>query len=514
MNKPIRLLAGFFTVGGWTLLSRIAGFARDIMIAAFFGSGPIAEAFQIAFSLPNMFRRFFAEGAFNMAFVPMFSKKLESGDGPEEFAREAFGGLASILIVFTLLATIFMPALVWLMASGFMGDQRFDIAVDFGRICFPYILFISLAALCSGVLNSMGRFAAAAAAPVLLNIILVGAMVVAYLQGWDVARALVWGVPFAGLAQLGLVFFAAKRAGMNLAPRMPRLSPDMKRLAIIAAPAALAGGVLQVNLLVGRQVASQTEGAIQWLAVADRLYQLPLGLVGIAIGIVLLPDLSRKLQAGDGQGGQDAFNRAVEFSLMLTLPAAAALMVMPWALISVLFERGAFSPSDSNAAAAALAIYGAGLPAFVLQKAYQPLFFAREDTRSPLNYALVAMILNAVIAIGLYFAIGYLAAALATTLAAWLMLALLANGARKMGDAAVWDSRLKQKIRGILIATGIFAVILGYAAHQFSDLLATNGLRYAALFAIVLFGIIFYGGLLVILGTLSRNSFRDFLGKN
>ena len=239
MAKPIRLIASFFTVGLWTLLSRVMGFARDIMIAAFFGAGATAEAFQVAFALPNMFRRFFAEGAFNMAFVPMFSKKLEGGEDPEGFARDAFSGLASILIVFTLLAQLAMPWLVWAMASGFVGDGRFDLAVDFGRICFPYILFISLAALLSGVLNASGRFAAAAAAPVLLNIIIVAAMGGAYLTGADMPTALVWSIPVAGVAQMALLWVAASKAGFRLIPRMPKLTPDLKKLAIIAAPAAM-----------------------------------------------------------------------------------------------------------------------------------------------------------------------------------------------------------------------------------------------------------------------------------
>src|SRR6056297_803030 len=308
--KPIRLVAGFLTVGVWTMASRVFGFARDILIAAKLGDGPVAEAFVVAFALPNMFRRFFAEGAFNMAFVPMFSKRLEGGGDATGFARDAFSGLAGLLIVFTLLAQAAMPWLVLAMASGFAADERFALATEFGRIAFPYILFISLAALLSGVLNATGRFAVAAAAPVLLNVILVAAMVGADRLGADIGRALAWAVPVAGIAQLALLWRGAARAGY--APRLvrPRLTPQIRRLAIVAAPAALAGGVVQINLLVGRQVASFFEGAVVWLSLADRLYQLPLGVVGIAIGVVLLRDLSRRLGAGDAAGGQAAFNRA------------------------------------------------------------------------------------------------------------------------------------------------------------------------------------------------------------
>ncbi|MEE4346013.1 MAG: lipid II flippase MurJ, partial [Paracoccaceae bacterium] len=228
--KPIRLIAGFMTVGLWTLLSRVLGFVRDAMILAYLGTGPAYEAYVVAFRLPNMFRRFFAEGAFNMAFVPMFAKKYEAGDDAQGFAENAFAGLASVLILLTLAAQLFMPWMIYALASGFAGQEQFGLSVEFGRIVFPYILFISLAALLSGVLNATGRFAAAAAAPVLLNVVLVSAMVGAAMLGLDVTMALIWGIPVAGIAQLALVWQAARRAGFTLMPRRPRWTPEMKRL--------------------------------------------------------------------------------------------------------------------------------------------------------------------------------------------------------------------------------------------------------------------------------------------
>ncbi|MEM6323410.1 MAG: lipid II flippase MurJ, partial [Pseudomonadota bacterium] len=254
--KPIRLIAAFLTVGIWTMASRIMGFVRDVMIAALLGSGPVAEAFLVAFALPNMFRRIFAEGAFNMAFVPMFAKKLERGDDAAGFARDAFAGLAGILIVLTLVALVAMPWLVLAMAGGFADDVRFDLTVLYGRIAFPYILFISLAALLSGLLNAIGRFAAAAAAPVLLNVLFVAAMAIGDALGLDIGLLLAWTATAAGIAQLALVWVAAARAGFRLVPSRPRWTPELRRLAVIAAPAALAGGVVQINLLVGRRVAS------------------------------------------------------------------------------------------------------------------------------------------------------------------------------------------------------------------------------------------------------------------
>ena len=526
--KPVKLLSGFMTVGFWTLVSRVLGFARDIMIASFLGTGPVAEAFLVAFSLPNMFRRFFAEGAFNTAFVPLFSKKLQKDEDPVGFARDALTGLATVLIVFTLVAQLVMPWLVMAMASGFRGDARFDLTVDFGRITFAYILFISLAALLSGVLNASGRFAAAAAAPVLLNIILVGALVLgesgfldAYLPanrpelpGFSQGTLLVWSTLLAGVAQMALVWIAASRAGFRLTPRRPRLTPDLKRLAVIAAPAMLAGGVVQINLLVGRQVASFFDGAIAWLSYADRLYQLPLGVVGIAVGIVLLPDLSRRLAAEDAAGAQHAFSRAGEISLALTIPSAIALMAIPLPLVSVLFERGAFSYEDSQATALAVAIYGLGLPAFVLQKVLQPLYFAREDTRTPFRFALNAMVVNAVVAIAGAAFLGFIGAAIGTTLAGWAMVWQLSRGTGKMGQSARFDMRFKQRIWRILIAALLMGALLWGTAWMLDPWLYSASIRYPALALLVAVGIISYFAIGASIGAFRLSDFKSSLRRN
>lgn len=485
-------MASMFTVGAWTLASRVLGFLRDVLIVALLGSGPIAEAFLVAFTLPNMFRRFFAEGAFNTAFVPMFSKKLEGSEDPKGFAQDAFSGLAAVLVAFTVTALFAMPWLVTAMAGGFLVDERFDLAVNYGRIVFPYILFISLAALLSGVLNATGRFAAAAAAPVLLNVFFIAALSLGAWLGWPLGLLLAWTVPVAGVAQLALLWVAASRAGFTLLLRFPRLTPDLRRLAVIAAPAALAGGVVQINLLIGRQVASFFDGAIAWLNVADRLYQLPLGVVAIAIGVVLLPDLSRRLRTNDTAGGRDAFNRAAEIGLALTIPAAVALVVIPLPLISVLFQRGAFSAADSAATAAALAIYGLGLPAFVLQKVLQPLYFAREDTRTPLRHAVAAMFVNAAIAVGLAPLIGYLSAAIGTSLAAWAMVVLLWRGSRGMGDAARLDARFVRSLPRIVAASALMGGVLHAGALALDPALGLAGWRYAALAGLVMTGITVY----------------------
>lgn len=501
--KPIRLLSSLLTVGGWTMGSRILGFVRDAMVVALLGTGPAYSAFIVAFSLPNMFRRFFAEGALNMAFVPLFSKRLEQNDRPKEFAQEAFSALAAILIVLTLVATAAMPLLVTAMASGFVGGPEFDLSVTFGRIAFPYILFVSLAAMLSGVLNASGRFATAAAAPVLLNVVFIGMMAGALWLGGDVARALVWAVPIGGILQLALLWRAADRAGFRIRLSIPRLTPDIRTLAVVAAPAALASGVIQINLLVGRQVASYFDRAIDWMYTADRLYQLPLGVVGIAVGVVLLPDLSRRLASGDSAGGRAALSRAGEVSLALTLPAAVALLVIPEAMVSVLFERGRFTAEDTQATALAAAIYGAGLPAFVLQKVLQPLFFARSDTRTPFRFALWAMVINAACAIGLVPFIGWPAAALATTLAGWTMVVLLWRGARKMGDVARFDDRFFRRVPRIALAAVVMGAALWGGGAFLDGALHTPVLRYGALALLVGGGGVVYFAAAHLLGGLT-----------
>ncbi|QDL92451.1 murein biosynthesis integral membrane protein MurJ [Paroceanicella profunda] len=507
------LFRGFLSVGAWTLASRVVGFARDVMIAAYLGTGPVAQAYTVAFTLPNMFRRFFAEGAFNTAFVPMFARRLEAGDNPRGFAEEAFSGLFAVVLAVSLLAHLAMPWLVLGMAAGFAGDSRFDLAVAYGRICFPYILFISLTALLGGLLNAGGRFMAAAAAPVLMNVVLIAAMLLAQARGWDMGLTMAWSTPVSGIAQLAAVWWAARRMGFALRLRRPRLSPDMRRLLAVAGPAVLAGGVVQVNLLVGRQVGSFFDRAIPWLTNADRLYQLPLGVVGIAIGIVLLPDISRRLERGDTEGGRHAFNRATEFALFLTLPAAVALVVAAHPLISVLFRRGAFAESDVGPTALALAIYGAGLPAFVLQKVLQPLYFARGDTRSPFRFALWSMLVNAGVALGLAPVIGFSAAALGTSVAGWTMALQLWRGARAFGAAAAPDARLRRRLPRLLAASAVMGLVTWGGLQVLGPAFYQPGLRYLALLGLVVAGGLAYLAPALALGGVRLSDLRAELGR-
>src|SRR6056300_1105356 len=392
------MLRSIMTVGFWTLLSRVLGMVREFLLFALSGAGPVLDAFVGAFRLPNMFRRFFAEGAFNAAFVPMYSKRLADDRDAVGFANQAMGGLTFVVLILTAVAMIFMPALVWITASGFAGDARFYMTVDFGRVMFPYILLISSAALLSGALNAKGHFAVAAAAPVFLNILVIAALGLSWIMDGRHISFLIWSIPVAGVVQLAMVWIACHKSGLPITLSRPRLSPDMKQLIRIALPAALANGVVQINLLVGQLVSSFFPGAVSWLYGADRLYQLPLGVVGIAVGIVLLPELSKKVQSGDKDGARRAFTNASEISFALSFPAAVALFVIPLPLVSALFEHGATERSDAIAMAQACAIYAIGLPAFILQKVLQPLYFAQEDTKTPFRFALYAMVVNAVLA--------------------------------------------------------------------------------------------------------------------
>jgi putative peptidoglycan lipid II flippase len=502
------LIRNTIVLGGWTLLSRGSGLIRDVLMAAYLGTGAAADAFNVAFALPNMFRRFFAEGAFNQAFVPIYSKKLEAKEDADGFASDAFAGLSAVLVALTLVGTLMMPWLVWAMASGFVGDARFDLAVDYGRITFSYILFISLVALLSGVMNAHGRFSEAGFVPILMNLIFIAAIGVAVWLGWDMGQTLAWTVPVTGIAQLAFTWAAAHRMVFRLRLHLPRWTDELKHLLVIAGPAILAGGVVQINLLVGRQVASQTEGAISWLVYADRLYQLPLGVVGIAIGTVLLPDLARRLRAGDAEGGRDSFNRSLEFAMTLTLPAAIALIVIALPLTSVLYQRGAFGPSDTKAVALALAIYGAGLPAFVLQKIWQPLFYAREDTRRPFLYAVTAMVVNLVLAVGLMPIIGFAAAAVATTAAAWIMLAQLIWGARHMGLAVRFDDRAIFRLPRIVLASLVMGLGLFGATLILLPWLTDAAWRYAAMGLLIGVGMVIYFACGTLMGAFKVSELR------
>ncbi len=513
----MKLYRSFATVGAMTMVSRVLGFVRDIFIASVLGTGMVADAFFVAFRFPNLFRRLFAEGAFNSAFVPLFSKKVE-GEGARaarQFANEALSGLVAVLLLVTAIAEISMPWLMYAIAPGFTGNpEKFDLAVLLTRIAFPYLLFVSVVALFSGMLNALHRFAVAAFAPVLLNVVLISVMAGVSWAGFgntpEAGEALAWGVALGGVAQLLVLVFWARRAGIGLRLQRPRMTPGVRRLVTLGIPGVIAGGITQVNLLIGTIIASMQDSAVSWLYYADRIYQLPLGLVGIAIGVVLLPDLSRKLRASDGDGALHSQNRSLELSLLLTLPAAVALMVMPYPIIQVLFERGAFSEADTVATATALAAFAAGLPAFVLVKVFSPGFFAREDTRTPMIYAGVSVAVNIAGSLTLFWVIGHVGIAIATSLAGWVNAGLLAATLIRRGHFS-FDETFLRRLAPICVSCVAMGAALWGASLALSGLLApANGiaLQAAVLAALVICGIAVYAVMAHVTGALRIGELR------
>ncbi|HEY7763843.1 MAG TPA: murein biosynthesis integral membrane protein MurJ [Aestuariivirgaceae bacterium] len=460
------LLRSAATVGSLTLVSRFFGFARDVLMANVVGAGLVAQAFVIAFRFPNLFRALFAEGAFNSAFVPLFAKQMQAEGEPsaKAFAETVLAVLFSGLLVFTVAAIFAMPLVIYSIAWGFAADaEKFALSVSLTRITFPYLFFMSLTALISGVLNSLHRFTAAAFAPILLNIVLVATLVLAGSMGWGqtprTGYALAVGVLIAGLLQLSLVWWACAKAGLALKLRRPRLDPRVKRLLWLSVPGIVSGGITQVNLLVATQIASMFDRAVSYLYYADRIYQLPLGVVGVAIGVVLLPDLSRKLRSGESVLAMSVHNRALELALFFTVPAAVAIVIIARPIIIALFEHGAFVRADSLATAAALSAFAMGLPAFVLIKVFAPGFFAREDTATPMRFALVSVLVNLSAAVSLSYVWRHVGIAAATAIAAWVNASLLGLTLWRRGHFLA-DAELKRRLPGMLLACFLMAAML------------------------------------------------------
>jgi putative peptidoglycan lipid II flippase len=522
----MKLYRAFATVGGLTLISRVFGFLRDILIAATLGTSAVADAFFVAFRFPNLFRRLFGEGAFNSAFVPLFAKALEveGKAAARRFAEEALAGLVFVLLTLTVLAQIFMPMLMWGLAPGFGADPaKYDLAVLLTRITMPYLLCMSVVALLSGVLNSVGKFVEASSVSIVLNLTMMAATLIALglgLRNEPLAGIIqAWGVFVAGLLQLWLLVDGVRRNGLSLRLRRPRLSAGVRRLVRLGIPGVIAGGVTQLNIMIGTIVASLQDGAVSHLYYADRIYELPLAIVGIAIGVVLLPDVSRHLRAGNQAAVMDSQNRSVEFAMLLTLPAAAALLVVPTPIVQGLFERGAFTSADTPATAYALAIFALGLPSFVLIKVFSPAYFAREDTATPMRYATVSLTLNTLGSIALFFAframglMPHLGIAVATSLGGWLNAALLYAGLVRRGQFAS-DARLRRALPRIVLASVLMGALLWFLAGLLAPSFARPGAmleRTLALGTLIGVGFLAYGLAALSLGAVAMHQLLPWL---
>lgn len=502
----MRLLRSSAVVGLFTMVSRVLGFVREIMFAAFIGPGSVLDAFLQAFQFPNLFRRIFAEGAFNSAFVPLYTERLE-GEGKDEareFARQVASVLFTAMLVLVVAAQLAMPWLMVFLGPGFVGQPEiFETAVLFTQITMPYLLMMSLSAMYSGVLNAHGKFAVAAAAPVLLNLTLIGIMFFSELRGRELAYYLTWGITISGVIQLAWIYAAMQRLGIGLAFRLPRLTPGVKKLIVLGIPGAVAAGVTQINILVTSAIATNQASARSWLYFADRLYQLPLGVVGIAMGVVLLPTLSARLRNGDDEGASNAMNRAIEISMALTLPAAAALLAMPEFLVGGLFERARFDSNDTIMVARALVPFALGLPAFVLVKVLAPGFFARQDTMTPMKFATVSVVVNLALGLALFSTpLRYVGLAIATALAGWVNTLLLAWTLHRR-DVFKPDARLMSRFPRILAAAVIMGLVL--RAAQYYSLELTQlffGVPLLAVIAVSAAGAAVYGVAAIATGAL------------
>ena len=594
------LLRSMATVSGFTALSRILGFIRDILMGYFLGSSHAADAFFAAFKFPNIFRRIFGEGAFNSAFVPLFSKELTSKGRKEamHFASQTFSILAIVLLIITIIAIPLMSWITMVHAPGFnavktfRGDSNnnevsfdikikgskaiyfvienggtaelknitltknnndtetlldqsdwlsekgkwikkyslsenknftrikgnalinnakegntnlsiyrnhpdtFNLTVTLSKITFIYLLCMALVAHMSGVLNTVKIFGMPAAAPVLLNMtFLAGFLISSIFWGFKgdpvkYAHVAAWCVFVAGFLQLGALYFTCFRKGLRIKLCKPKLSPQIKRLFILMGPGVLAAGIQQINLLVGSIIASFREGAISYLYYSERVYQLPLGMIGIGLGVILLPEVTKQLRGGDQMGAITSMNRGIELAMFLTIPASIALIVIPYPIISTLFQHGAFTKEDANLTAYSLAGFALGIPGYVLVKVLQPGYFARENTKTPMLIAGVTVIVNIVFSIILFDSLGHIGIAIATSIAAWVNVGLLLFGLRNFWKP---DARLKSRMPKIFIASAVMGLSL-WMLHQTIKEMFNHDfwLRLGGVSILVIFGITIY----------------------
>ena len=505
------------SVGGLTLASRILGLVRDSLFARFVGAGFASDAFLIAFRLPNMFRALFAEGAFSAAFIPMFNRKVAEGDlaAPGSglnngvvFAQDALSVLLPILIAMTVLVEIAAWPVTWLMTFGFKEASagEFAFVVHLARITFPYLLLISLVSLLGGILNSLHRFWVAAAAPILLNLTLITALLLFHShEPLFTARNQAIAVTLSGALQLGWLWYACRRAGVRLSIGMPRLGPDVKRLLSLIWPAAAGAGAVQINLVVSTALAASLlpAGSVSFIYYADRLNQLPLGLIGIGLGTVLLPTISRQLGRGEEAQAMATQNRGMELALFLTLPATVALIVCGVPIVGALFQHGQFSAQDSMFTAQALAAFSIGLPSYILVKVLTPGYYARSDTRTPVRYATISMVVNLVLNLAFIKPLGHVGPPLATAIASTVNVALLYRTLRKR-DHFTPDARLIRRTWRLLVAALVMGVVMFFLNDLFQPFVTGRSVqRWGAMVVLVT-----TGGVVYAVATLVTGAFR------
>jgi len=476
------LFKSIATFGGFTLISRFTGFARDMILANFLGAGAVSDAFFVAFKLPNLFRSLFAEGAFTTAFVPMLSHKLVT-DSKEEsirFASQAISVLTFFLTFFVILMEFCMPWVVELMAPGFADNpEKMALSVDLSRITFPFLLFISIVSFQSGILNSFGKFAGPAAAPVILNLTMIVSVFAFVPFGETPAHGISWGVTVAGLLEIFWLSFFLHGIKVRIRPQFNIFklcaNPEIKTLFKRIAPGVLGAGIYQINMVVDTIIVSLVgTGAISWLYYANRIQQLPLGVVGAAISVALLPILSHHLKAGEIEKARLSQDKAVEYGALLSIPAAAALIALAYPIIDILFRHGRFSAEDSVMTAQAVIAYSIGLPSYVFVKALAPNFFARGDTKTPVKYSSVVFLTNLAFGIVLMKPFGHVGVATATTIASFVSLGQYLHGLKKRGYW-IYSAELNRKILKICFCSAVMGGII-FAAERSLKLYFTDWL--------------------------------------
>lgn len=513
------LLKNVGTIGGLTLVSRLFGFARDMMLARVLGAGGVADAWQLAFQLPNIFRRLFAEGAFASAFVPLFNRRMAGTEETTEarkFAEEVLAFLIPVLIIFGGLALIAMPWIAGLFANeGIEADPELkDLAVLMARVAFPYLAFMSLATLFAAILNSLGRFAAAAAAPILLNLCMIAALVIGMSLGEGMEARRMTGfylsiaVTVSGLLQLLWLWWFARRAGFRMSLKRPRITYGVKELGILILPAVFGAGVYQISRFIDLFFLSTLpDGAYSFLAYADRLNQLPLGIIGIALGTAILPALSRHIANEDTDSAQRLQSNAIELAMLLTVPAAIALFVTGSAFTSAFYTGGAFTLEDAIATGAVVSALVVGLPAYVLVKVLVPNFFARKDTRTPVFTAATSLLLNVALNFILVPRLGVVGLALAGSAAAWTNAGLLYLTLARKGHFRM-TARVVGRIARIILAAILMGAALWFAMPYGADWYTGGVLeRIGAIGALVGVGALTYFALAAMLGVVNRETF-------
>ncbi len=462
------LIRSSMVYSAFTLVSRVMGFLRDLAISYSMGASStfVADAYNTAWSFPNLFRRIFAEGAFAAAFVPAYSRALEK-DGEhfaDELAADAMATLAAATLVVTVVAELAMPWLMYAIAPGFAHTPaKFKLAVILTQITMPYLPCMAIYAHLSGVLNARNRFILSGAAPILLNLW----TLVTVLPAHTARQAAVWGawgIVIAGISQAALLMWGCKRSGAHVGFRWPRMTPDIKQLIMLAIPGAVAASATQISVFVSGILVSQVNGARSWLFYCDRLYQLPQGLIGVAVGVALLPKLSRSIHAGDETGARGAMDEALLFSMALALPCAVALVTIPFFIIDGLYTRGAFHAYDAHQTANALFCYGWGVPAFVAAQLFNRAFFARQDTKTPMRLGLVSVAVNVAVGVSLFFLIGVPGVAAATTIAWWTNVLMMAVTLARRSYYRP-DPKSVSRLLRILAANLALGVVLLAAGH-------------------------------------------------